>query len=368
RQEGDRLSIEVRNEKYYYTPRAFAVMLRVVTEFAPEVREIRLIIANDGIPAVSFTCLRDDAVRYKADTLTLGEFLSVSEMNTSIYVGLTGEKSNRQWWNYGLKPDFQTYLESREGYFKYRFGLSGWLSLYPWRGSTFITGLQLYPLNNVPVENIGDSSIQVRGDIALYKSQRAALSVFMAEQIKKFPYEIYGRLGVGLLEVQYGGLDGEVAMPFWGGRLMVGLSGSLVKKRDPDMAFGFKKNDYMSTYQTAFVNTRVNFPEIEAAINLKMGQFLAGDRGTVVTLSKFFNGVILSAWYSITNTDLFTDPFNRGYHDKGIAVSIPIRLFEGADKQTAYNFAISPWTRDVGQDIDHFSTLFDYMGRNVGIY
>ena len=149
---------------------------------------------------------------------------------------------------------------------------------------------------------------------------------------------------------------------------MVGLAGSLVKKRDPDMVFGFKENDYKSVYQTAFFKTRLNFPEIEAALDLKMGQFLAGDRGTVVTLSKFFNGVILSAWYSMTNTDLFTDPYNQGYHDKGIAVTIPMRLFDGTDSKTAYNFAVSPWTRDVAQDIDHFNNLFGYMRRNVQIY
>jgi hypothetical protein len=201
-----------------------------------------------------------------------------------------------------------------------------------------------------------------------YEQNKAVLGILMVEQIKKFPHEIYGRLDVGILEVQYGGLDAEVATPLFGGRVMVGLAGSLVKKRDPDMVFGFKENDYKDVYQTAFFNTRINFPEIEAALDFKTGQFLAGDRGTVITLSKFFNGVILSAWYSITNTDALNDPYNSGYHDKGVAVTIPLRLFEGTDTKTAYTFGMSAWTRDVGQDIDHFNSLFDYMRRNVGVY
>ena len=49
-------------------------------------------------------------------------------------------------------------------------------------------------------------------------------------------------------------------------------------------------------------------------------------------------------------------------------MTIPMRLFEGTDKKTAYNFAVSPWTRDVAQDIDHFNNLFDYIRRNVPIY
>jgi hypothetical protein len=99
---------------------------------------------------------------------------------------------------------------------------------------------------------------------------------------------------------------------------------------------------------------------------VKAGRFLAGDEGGRVTVSKSVNGVVLSAWYSVTDTSEFTDTFNRGYHDKGISVEIPIRLFLGRDSKTTYRLALSPWTRDVGQDVDHYRTLFDYIGRNAG--
>lgn len=64
---------------------------------------------------------------------------------------------------------------------------------------------------------------------------------------------------------------------------------------------------------------------------------------------------------------MFQDSYNRGYHDKGISVDIPIRLFTGRDSKTAYRYALSPWTRDVAQDIDHNRTLFDLIGRNAGV-
>lgn len=390
--DGDKLAVEARNDKYYYTPRAFAVMLRIVTEFAPtEIRELRLIIASNGIPVASFACLREDAALFLSDKITAAEFLSIKRGDTSLFSpntenasgakenrevspfytdtaeGLPGKKLYRGWWDYGIRPSFRMFLNDPSGYFKYRLGARGWVRVYPWTGASLITGLEYHPLNTVSTSNVPPAQA-VRSDIVPYQQNKAVLGMLMAEQIKKFPYEIYGRLDVGILEVQYGGLDAELATPLFGGRVMVGLAGSLVKKRDPDMAFGFKENDYKDVYQTAFFNTRINFPEIEAALDFKTGQFLAGDRGTVVTLSKFFNGVILSVWYSITNTDLFTDKNNRGYHDKGIAVTMPLRLFEGTDTKTAYNFSISPWSRDVAQDIDHFNNLFDYMRRNTQIY
>lgn len=55
------------------------------------------------------------------------------------------------------------------------------------------------------------------------------LSLLMFEQIEKFKYEIYGKMAVGLLEVQYAGIDGEVAMPLLNGRILAGIGGSLVK-------------------------------------------------------------------------------------------------------------------------------------------
>jgi hypothetical protein len=77
--------------------------------------------------------------------------------------------------------------------------------------------------------------------------------------------------------------------------------------------------------------------------------------------------VTLSAWYSATDTSIFSDRFNRGYHDKGISVVIPIRLFLGHDSRTAYRFSLSPWTRDVAQDVYHYRTLPDFIGRNTEI-
>ena len=150
----------------------------------------------------------------------------------------------------------------------------------------------------------------------------------------------------------------------WNGRILAGASGSIVRKRAYDDPFGFLDT---GNYHTALLQGRLNVPEIDAAIDVKWGRFLGGDRGVRVAVSKFVRGVTLSAWYSATDTDVFTDPYNRGYHDKGISVKIPLRLFAGRDSETAYRFSVSPWTRDVAQDINRYLPLFDWIGRNAGV-
>jgi hypothetical protein len=388
RRDGDELRVEAQNNKYYYSPHALGIMLRTVNDLAPaEARTLRLVLTNNGIPVVGMTAAREDTALFATEQITAAEFLllnrdinrdrnrlSFSEdnrflslFNSSLVESLPVRKTLADYWDYGFNPAFRMFLNDPSGFFKYRLGARGWVSFFPWRGASLVTGLEFYPFNTVSSSN-APSAEPVRTDIVPYQENNVVLGILMGQQIEKFPHEVYGRLSAGILEVQYAGLDGEVATPLFGGRLMVGVSGSLVKKRDPDRVFGLKENDFKDTYRTGFFNTRLNLPEIEATVDLKTGQFLAGDRGTVLTLSKFFNGLTLSAWYSQTNTDLFTDSFNRGYHDKGIAVSIPLRFFTGKDSKTVYHFGISPWTRDVAQDIDHFTPLFDYIGRDTDIY
>jgi len=369
RERGEDLEVEAQNNRYYYSPRALFEMLRVVEMVAPpDVRKIRLVIADNGIPILSFNTLREDAALYFQEKLTRKQFLFLSgEMDAGIVEGLPGKRLEHAWWDWKLKPSFSTFLNDPSGFFKYRLGAQGSVSVYPWKGGSFVTGLAWYPLNNVSSVN-APSANAVRSDLVKYEEKDVSLSILMLEQVEKFPWQTYGRVSAGLLETQYAGIDAEVAKPFFGGRLLLGVSGSVVKKRDPDQLFRFKENDWKSRYDTAFVNTRLNLPEVEGAIDLKFGQFLAGDRGTKVTVSKFFNGVILSAWYSRTDTDLFADSFNRGYHDKGISVTIPLRMFSGKDSKTSYDFSLSPWTRDVAQDIGHFTSLFDHIGRNIPIF
>ena len=148
----------------------------------------------------------------------------------------------------------------------------------------------------------------------------------------------------------------------------MGLSGSVVKKRDPDNPIKLKEDDVKSSYTTAFANARLNFPKPDVAVDIKYGRFLAGDVGTKITMSKFIKAVQFSAWYSFTDTSIFRDQYNRDYHEKGISVMIPIRIFKGTDSRSTYSHSISPWTRDVAQDIAHFKSLFDIIGRNVELF
>ena len=366
--DGNTLWIEAQNDKYLYATRAIGIIIQILADKSPEgISDINIILKENDIPVVEFTTTRDDIFDLYAGTMTFGDFMKLSSFNTGLKDSLRTKGRHKKLFDYGLKPEFYSFLNDPSGFFKYKLGLKMWGKYHPWKGASFIAGLGGYPLNNISTSN-EPLSLPVRSDIVLYEKEKVTLDRLMFTQVKTIFPSIYGSFSAGLLEVQYAGAGAEIAMPVLDGRLLLGISGSAVKKRSPDNPLELKKDPIKDTFTTAFFNTRLNIPEKEIAIDIKAGQFLAGDKGVRFEISKHIKGVTLRAWYTSTDTSIFNDPHNRGYHDKGIGISLPLRLFTGTDSRTVFKYLLSPWTRDTGQDIDHFSTLFDFIGRNTKIH
>ena len=362
--DGFTLRIDAQNDRYFFAPRAVEVLLSTIAPFLPpNVEYVRVQLKENGIPAEEAAVPASVLSRESGGRIPTERRREATGFRSAGFDAPIRAITHRRWFDYSLKPSFQTFLNDPSGFFKYRVGLVGSLSAFPWRGGTAFLELDAYPLNNISTSN-APLSIPIRSDVADYMQQDVSLGRLLFAQTFATREPAYLRLEAGMLERMFGGVDAEVGLPLWNGRVLAGASGSLVRKRAPDEPFGFLGNE---NYHTALLQGRLNVPEIDAAINVKWGRFLAGDRGVQVAISKFIRGVTLSAWYSATDTGMFTDPYNSGYHDKGISVEIPIRLFIGRDSKTTYRYIMAPWTRDVAQDIWRYLPLFDLIGRNAGV-
>lgn len=361
------LWVRAQNDKYYYSTKAIGVITRIINEIVPRhIQDIHITLTDNGIPIFELDTTLSDIAEFHKDKLTAGQFFYLSKIDTAIGRPPDIPVENKKRFDYTIKPSLQTYLNDPSGFFKYRLGAEVLISYRPWEGGSFVMGPGVYPLNNISTVN-QPLSDAVRTDIIDYQRKRFSLPRLLFDQIYKTGNGIYGRFSAGYLEIEYGGVDVEAAKPLKNGRFIVGLGGTLAKKRDPDAVFAFKDDD-RKTYYTSFVNTRLNVPEVDLTFDAKTGRFLGGDFGSRISVSKFINGVILTAWYSITDTSGFRDSYNRGYHDKGIALVIPFRLFGGSDSKRTFSYALSPWTRDVAQDISHYNPLFEFIGRNTKIH
>lgn len=360
--------LELENNRYFYDHEAITILLETLHGLLPNsVEYINILFTKNGLPSFRLETERTVYNDYLNGKISQDEFYQLSNLDINVSNINFGNKLNSKKFKYGLKPSMGAFLNDPSGFFKYRLGVKGWVEYKFAPGTSIVTSVESYPINNISTTN-EPLSIPVRSDITDFKDNKLWLGSMMLDRVDKYSGNIYTRYTVGILETQYAGFDMEVAKPFLNGRVLLGLNSSIVKKRDSEDFFKLKENPEKNYYKTMFLNTRFNFPSKDMFVDFQNGYFLAGDKGTKITVSKIIKGVVFSAWYSYTNTDIFKDSINRNYHDKGISVSIPIRIFKGADSKTSYLFALSPWTRDVAQDISHHNPLFDYIWKDIKIY
>ena len=358
--DGFTLRVDAENNRYFFTPRAVEVILDDIAPLLPPGYEyVRIRIKENGIPVTEFITTGPALAELREGRFSPGRLFALSTFRSDGIGPPVPETVERRRYDYGARPSFEMFLNDPSRFLSYRLGIAAWIEGFTWRGGTAALEVEGYPLNTVTTAN-KPLSIPVRSDIALYKQQNVSVGQLLFHQILKTDQQLYARAAAGLLEIEYAGVDGEIALPLSRGRWVVGVGGSLVRKRDPDNVFGLVGDKW---YYPAFFNGRLNVPEANLAFDIQAGRFLAGDWGARFSVSKYIRGVKLSAWYSATDTSIFSDPYNSGYHDKGIAVEIPVRLFLGHDSRTAYRFSLSPWTRDVGQDVVHYRTLAEHISR-----
>jgi hypothetical protein len=105
-------------------------------------------------------------------------------------------------------------------------------------------------------------------------------------------------------------------------------------------------------------NLYYQLPSLNMTLLTQFGRFMASDIGWRFVASREYDtGVRIGGWYSLTDTrDL--EGFNENYNDKGVFLSVPADMFSTRQTRRRYNYALSPWTRDVAQTVYHWQTLF----------
>ncbi|WP_164930611.1 YjbH domain-containing protein [Aquifex aeolicus] len=125
----------------------------------------------------------------------------------------------------------------------------------------------------------------------------------------------------------------------------MGIGGDYVWKRKPDVFLGVRKDwDFYDFYVSAYYMTQ----KPQLLFSVKAGRFLVGDKGVRIEVSRIVKGFEVGFWYTYSDTSDFTGP-NKNYHDKGVFVRIPLRIFNLRDVKQIASFSLAPWSRDIGQ-------------------
>ncbi len=153
----------------------------------------------------------------------------------------------------------------------------------------------------------------VRTEIGSYlEVTRFPVLSLTAEGIWTVGTDLFARVTAGLLEMMYGGVQGEILWRPVDSRFAIGADLAWVKQRDFDRAFRFRDDETV----TGHLSLYVDLPYRDLYAILRAGRYLARDWGATLELGRRFdNGVEIGGFATLTDAGF--DKFGEGSFDKG---------------------------------------------------
>ena len=368
--------IEIENNRYNSTPLAFKRAFEVVDGLAPDdIQQFYLVISVDHIYQTGLKAARGLLRSFTEVRIDKDLFLTFSKMSmdrNELWADFppakrAGPGSGHAAGSLGdqVQAQFHHVPERSVRFFQIPvFPSTCSAPARPGRGGLFTARLQ------IPLVNTISSSVSVvepdpsRTDIVNYLSRKSAHLVSCGfDQLFELPAAIQAHVGIGAFEAPFAGVGGEVFRLFGGGRFGVGVEGCMVWKRDIENDFALHPT-YRKAYHTYHLNLYGRpLPGSGLEMGLRIGRFLAGDEGVRIEACRTFKHFTIGGWYTITDTSGFKSAFNRDYNDKGIFIAFPISIFASRPRPGWFSYAISPWTRDPGQMVGQFRSLYPLGGQ-----
>jgi len=359
--DGIELTAEFENDKYLSNQKAVGRGLRILLFHSPgEMKKLTVILKRRRMAILSISVKPDHLEKYLLGKIPEKIFRKLIEVKTVSAGSVTeqegfvkaGDKEKVDF-QFGIKPDIDFYLNDPSGVFKSRVGIQPFMIASLWEGASGLASYKIPFYSNISSSNIPPEDA-VRSDSFLYLDRDYSFDRLMLDQAVRLSERTFGRLTGGYLEYMYAGVGGEILTFLGEGNLALGIEGDWVRKREPGTQLALMDFD---SY-TLLGNAYYTIPGIDTTLHAQYGRFLAGDIGWRFEVSRKYNtGAILGFWYSYTDTDDLVG-FNKGYHDKGVFLSLPAQMFLNRETRMRYDYYIAPWTRDVAATVYHWQDLF----------
>ena len=251
---------------------------------------------------------------------------------------------------------FRPFLASREEFFKGALLLEN-NSEYVIRDNFFFSSNLKYSL----VDNFDDLTLppldtypaQVRSDIKDYLRNFGDGVIIGRAQ---FDYYLTPKkdhhlmITAGILEEMFNGVGFEYLYFKQDSNYAVGFEAFDVQKRDYEMRFGTLNYRNVTSHLNFYYR---NYRTIPFDAKISFGEYLAGDEGFTIDLSRTFsNGTKFGIFASFT--DVTSEQFGEGSFDKGIYFNIPVF-------GNFINYSWRPLTKDPGAKLIRKNSLHDLL-------
>jgi membrane-associated phospholipid phosphatase len=359
RQPGE-VSVEFEKLEGFYWKERIDQMVAVLHRDAPaDIYRFRLRLKEYGMPLSERLVLRESWVnehlRYQA---AMAHFEAVAAAEPR------GNLSGKTLWSNGespfaawLTPSYNQTLGGPNGGVLFQAGVGANLE-WRWDDGTWLSGrgnLRLVDNYSGFVYDAPSKLPRVRTDMRHYLTEsRLTLTNLQVNHVEALRNSQYLNFYGGLLEYMYAGVGAEWLYRPWYSPFAFGVDVNRVQQRDYAQDFGLRDYKVNTGHATLYWDTGWN----QTHINLSVGQYLAGDKGATLEVSRRFqNGVAIGAWG--TKTNVSAETFGEGSFDKGIFVRIPFDAMLPIKTSSFANINWQPLTRDGGARLIRTKTLYD---------
>ncbi|HEX4838890.1 MAG TPA: YjbH domain-containing protein [Rhabdochlamydiaceae bacterium] len=350
---------------------------RVLAAITPSnIKKVVVVVEADGVLSQGYTFRTEDLYRYRQNQVTAFELETLSPMtnppprpedSTRLF------RRKKEVWLFTLCPRLQTFFGSSTGKFKYNLSLvatpEGYLfdDIYYETQFSYAISSSFQKLSST--DRLNPSQLpNVRTDTIKY-FQTNTVSFEMAYLQKSWNIKNSGcffRLAGGYFEPAYGGEAAELLYYPVGSNWAIGAEQATVWKRHyQGLRFTNKirrLHGHHAHYEPFlgvqyFADLYYTLRPWNLDFKVKVGQFLAKDRGVRFEMSRWFaSGLKVALWYTITNGHDHVN--HKTYYDKGFAIMLPLDFFLTRSSRTYIGYAMSAWLRDVGASADNGKGLY----------
>lgn len=280
--------------------------------------------------------------------------------------------------DWGVYPQYSSFLGSASGKYKYDIRLSGQAEGTLPKGIFYEVGVSWSAIANI--HSVGDrllihpSSLpNVATDLINYLKQgNVTWDYLYAQKSWNFGRGHFGRVSLGYFQVNYAGLAGEWLYYPADGCFAIGLEGAIFRKRsytglgfqnqlrrwDGDVAI-FSNYSLLSQY---FLTFYWDISALQVFVKAAIGGFLAYDKGGYISAVRYFdNGLRLGGWMTFTDAEDLVHGEN--YYNRGVLLEIPLDFFQLRSSKKIYSKETAAWLRDAGYWSSTGVGLFEILNR-----
>ncbi len=353
------------NDSYFHEYTALDRLTALLMRDAPpDIERFRMIAVENGVPSREFDVLRAPQERKYALDQVLnvvgdadGATMGPAPMHNPVLDrAMRGTYPQFGW---SIYPQFRQQLFDPDNPVGVQFlaALQGTVTLA--EGLSFTGTVENSLYDTFRVSRPADSVLpHVRTDYTKYFSQgKTGIAQIEGDYEFRLAPNVIAIARVGYLESMFGG-GGEILWRPENQRWALGIDGYQLWQRNFDRLFGFQHYHVFTGHLSAYYES----PWYNLDFAFHAGQYLAGDRGLTVEITRRFStGIEIGAFF--TKTNVSAQQFGEGSFDKGIIIRIPLGWGLPLETPSTFAMDLRPIQRDGGQRMGGDTVLYDITRR-----